>query len=113
MADLCEALSFKMDRDVIDKTGIQGKFDIHVEINPDNGGTGGVAPSALGAANDPGPPPATAPRSMLAGLMHDMPKMNEGVLGPALLEQLGLRIESGKGPGETIVIDHIERPSDN
>jgi uncharacterized protein (TIGR03435 family) len=31
----------------------------------------------------------------------------------ALLEQLGLRIESGKGPVETFVIDSIERPSGN
>jgi len=31
----------------------------------------------------------------------------------ALREQLGLRLESAKGPVDTIVIDHVERPSTN
>jgi uncharacterized protein (TIGR03435 family) len=31
----------------------------------------------------------------------------------ALEEQLGLKLESGKGPVEVIVIDHVERPSGN
>jgi uncharacterized protein (TIGR03435 family) len=31
----------------------------------------------------------------------------------ALLEQLGLKLESTKGPVEFLVIDHLERPSEN
>jgi uncharacterized protein (TIGR03435 family) len=31
----------------------------------------------------------------------------------ALQEQLGLKLESGRAPLQTLVIDHIERPSDN
>jgi uncharacterized protein (TIGR03435 family) len=31
----------------------------------------------------------------------------------AIQEQLGLKLESTKGPVEIIVIDHIERPSEN
>ena len=37
--------------------------------------------------------------------------------GPSLFtaieEQLGLKLESTKGPVEILVIDHIERPSEN
>jgi uncharacterized protein (TIGR03435 family) len=31
----------------------------------------------------------------------------------AIQEQLGLRLESQKGPVDVLVIDHVERPSEN
>jgi uncharacterized protein (TIGR03435 family) len=31
----------------------------------------------------------------------------------AIQQQLGLKLEPGKGPVETLIIDHIERPSEN
>jgi uncharacterized protein (TIGR03435 family) len=77
-------------RFVIDKTGLTGKFDIHLE-------------SEIGAEvrqrADPGGDlwgPSTAPP-----------------LPDALQQQLGLRLESTKGPVDFLVIDHIERPSPN
>jgi uncharacterized protein (TIGR03435 family) len=30
-----------------------------------------------------------------------------------LQEQLGLRIDAQKGPVDTLVIDHVEKPSEN
>jgi len=31
----------------------------------------------------------------------------------ALQDELGLKLESGRGPVDTLVIDHIEKPSEN
>jgi uncharacterized protein (TIGR03435 family) len=73
-----------LDRPVINKTGISGLFDFHVEYaNPT---LSAVAQQADVAA------------------------------GPSIftvVEQLGLKLESSKGPGDFLVIDHIERPTEN
>ena len=47
-------------------------------------------------ASDPPPPDSTAPS-----------------IYTALEEQLGLKLESAKGPVKVLVIDHVERPSEN
>jgi uncharacterized protein (TIGR03435 family) len=79
---------FGLDRDIIDKTGIKGLFDLHLEFSPDEA-TPGMAP---GSPDDPGRGPS---------------------IFTAVQEQLGLKIERAKGPGEFLVIDHVERPSEN
>jgi len=77
------------DRPVADKTGLTGRFDVVLEFAPD----------------------ATAPESFTAstsGASSDMP-----TLVTALEEQLGLKLVGAKGPRDFIVIDHIEKPSEN
>jgi uncharacterized protein (TIGR03435 family) len=76
-------------RNVMDGTGLVGPFDIHLEwaLDPLSG-----SPTLDTAA----PPDATGPS-----------------IFTALQEQLGLKLESTKGPVEVLVIDHIEKPSAN
>ena len=91
-------LSDLIGRPVIDKTGIQGKFDIDIRIAIDSsmpmfqgtiGRGGGDAGAALLAREPNGPTIFMA------------------------LEKLGLKLESAKGPVENLIIDHVEKPTEN
>jgi uncharacterized protein (TIGR03435 family) len=97
---LLAALSDLLGRPVIDKAGITGTFDIHLEFTPDeataNGPGQGNGPPGDPAARPAPPAEPTAPS-----------------IFTALQEQLGLRVESAKGPVEVLVIDHVQRPSEN
>jgi uncharacterized protein (TIGR03435 family) len=79
--DLTTFLSNHMDRFVIDKTGLSGLFDFHLEWNV----------------------PATADPT-------SSDEFTNPSLFTAVQEQLGLRLESTQGPVEVLVIDHAEKP---
>jgi len=93
LATVGQNLSNRLGRPVVDKTGLTGTYDIHLEWTPDPG---------LGGGPGPGGPP--------------VPESSDSS-GPsiftAIQEQLGLRLDSQKGPVETIVIDHVEKASEN
>ncbi len=94
MTDLAVSLSMLFGRTVVDKTGITGTFRIHLTFVPDQ-----TTPSQFtGPPVDAGNPAAVA----------DGPNVFT-----AIQEQLGLKLESGKGPVEVLMIDHVEKPSEN
>jgi uncharacterized protein (TIGR03435 family) len=96
MTSLTNLLSQQLHRTVLDKTGLTGKYDLELNWTPDQGadpmfkGADGAQPRAEPAPDSSGPSIFTA-----------------------LQEQLGLKLQSGKGPVETLVIDHVEMPSEN
>ena len=95
---LTQSLSSQLGRPVIDQTGLKGNFDFKLEWTPDPGQSGG---GPFGGAPPPGadaPPP---------------PDPNGPSVFTAVQEQLGLRLESQKGPVEMLVIDKVEKPSEN
>lgn len=93
---LATQLSNQTGRVVVDQTGLKGEYDFQLEFTPDLGQGGGpFGPFPEGPGS---PPPAN---------------QNGPTLFTALQEQLGLRLESTKGPVEMLVIDRIEKPSDN
>jgi uncharacterized protein (TIGR03435 family) len=75
---------------VVDKTGLAEKYDYVLEWTPDVAAVGPESPDRPQPVDSPGP-----------------------TIFTALQEQLGLKLESSKGPVETIVIDHADRPSAN
>jgi bla regulator protein BlaR1 len=87
-------LGMILDRPVIDKTGITDLFAIHLEFLPDD------FTSPRAAAVAPGAPVAVGG--------PDAPGIFQ-----AIQEQLGLKLVPAKGPVDVLVIDQIERPSEN
>jgi bla regulator protein blaR1 len=77
-----------VERPVVDRTGLRGTFDLTIEWTSE--------------------PPGAAPPD---------PNVQPGTQGPtfleALREQLGLKLESAKAPLQILIIDHVERPTEN
>ena len=91
LAEFATEFSDRLDRPVIDKTGIAGVFNIDLDL------TGADLHLANSGANDLAP-------------SDDYPVF-DAVRNA--LRKLGLNLESTKGPGEFLVIDRVERPSAN
>jgi uncharacterized protein (TIGR03435 family) len=103
MAQFAQRLSGRVDRTIVDKTGITGMFNFHLEFTPD--------PSVRGQAPPPG-------RGGDAGNRADpgnpAPSSDAGPnLFAALQEQIGLKLSSDKGPVSFLIIDHVEKPTAN
>ena len=101
MADLASVLTGYAGRPVLDKTGISGEFDFLLQWNPFYGR------QRVTQTTDDTP----RPRARNEGPMPDIDSLPD--LGTALDQQLGLKLESRKGPVETYVIVSVERPSGN
>jgi uncharacterized protein (TIGR03435 family) len=80
------------ERPVVDRTGLTGLFDVRLDFSPE----GTRLADRMRGDSDLPLPEATAPP-----------------LVTALQEQLGLRVESIRGPWEFVVVDAIERPTAN
>jgi uncharacterized protein (TIGR03435 family) len=78
-----------VERQVIDRTGLTGIYDLTLKWTPE------AIPSLLGLPQAPLPPADP-----------DAPN-----IFTAVQEQLGLKLEAGRGPVEVVVIDHIEKPT--
>jgi uncharacterized protein (TIGR03435 family) len=95
LAGLCPYFAGPLGRPVIDKTGIVGTFDIHLELSPRD-----LIPAPPGPQVQTDPTATTPTPDPLSSVRF-------------ALQKLGLQLESTKGPSEALVIDHVERPSEN
>ncbi len=88
MQELTRPLTQLMRRPVVDETGLTGEYDLDVFFQPE-----GLGGALIGA------PPAA---------LTDAPGLTT-----ALQDELGLRLESRRGPLDVLVVDRIERPTEN
>jgi len=77
-----------LDRPVVDRTGLLDRYDFDLEWTPDDTQFGGQLPKG-------------APDQPRAGLFE------------AVQKQLGLKITATRGPIEILVIDRLDRPTEN
>ena len=89
MAALAGALRPYDGREVVDRTGLAGEFDLDLQFSA---------------------PPTTGP---IETGIPVAPLDDAASVFTALQEQLGLKLESTRGPVELMVIDSAERPTDN
>jgi uncharacterized protein (TIGR03435 family) len=78
-----------LDRPVVDQTGIEGRYDFVLKWAPDDSQFGGH------------PPAASQADSLLPSLFT------------AIQEEVGLKLDAVKVPVDVLVIDHVEKPSEN
>ena len=95
LSNLVVRLWQQIDRPILDQTGLKGdyKFTLQWTVDPT------LSDSPL--------------FGFQGGADASTPDTSGTSIFTALQEQLGLRLESTKGPVNTIVIDHIEEPSEN
>lgn len=90
MSDITMAFRILLGQPVVDKTGLMGLFDVAVNWAPD---------ALRSAPRDDAIEPAGDP--------------NAPTMFTALEEQLGLKLESQRTPVEFLVIERVEKPSEN
>lgn len=83
---LAGQLTLLLDRPVVDRTGLTGRFDVHLRWTDQASTDSQITPGS----------DASGPS-----------------IFTAIQEQLGLKLEPGKVPVEKFVIDQIEKPSEN
>jgi uncharacterized protein (TIGR03435 family) len=95
MTDFARWMQTVLDKPVVDQTELSGKYDFQLKWTPDDSqfaqfrGVGSVVPPPT---DDPKAPPN---------------------LYTAMQEQIGLKLGPAKFPDDVIVIDHVEKPSEN
>jgi uncharacterized protein (TIGR03435 family) len=95
---LATVLSQFLGRTVLDQTGLKGNYDFTLKWTPEPGeGMMLGGPGGGGTPPEGAPPPDTSGPSIFT----------------AVQEQLGLKLEPTKAPAEVLVVDHVERPSEN
>jgi uncharacterized protein (TIGR03435 family) len=81
-----------LDRPVVNQTELAGRYNFSLNWTPDDSQYGGMAAKMPPPTDNANPPPA---------------------LYTAIQEQIGLKLDATKAPTDVMVIDHVEKPSEN
>ncbi|MBV8846331.1 MAG: TIGR03435 family protein [Bryobacterales bacterium] len=98
MQDAADTLGWYFERPVIDRTSLKGEYDFVIEYDVD--------------PNERGPAAAPNTSGLGGGYFNPFTGLTSAAVSVAL-QEVGLRLESTKAPVEVLVIDHVEKPSEN
>jgi bla regulator protein BlaR1 len=103
MAAFSTYLTDRMGRVVLDQTGLKGSYDfvLRLEGTP---GTNQIRETMSSSAD-----PAAAKIAMAASIRD----WSSTSIFTDIQKQLGLKLEADKAPVDNLVIDHVEKPSEN
>jgi uncharacterized protein (TIGR03435 family) len=93
---LATQLTRQLGRQVVDKTNLTGEYDLALDWTPAAGESSAIP-------GQPGPPPE---------IQSDGDDLKPSIF-TALQAQLGLRLQATKAPLDVLIIDRVERPSEN
>lgn len=94
MEEFAGVMQAHLDRPVVDQTGLKGRFDFQLQWTPDE--------TPFASPGGPGEPPKPPERA------DSLPDFFT-----AIQQQLGLKLESTKAQVDVLVIDKVEKPSEN
>jgi len=97
LGEVADFLGQQLDRPVLDRTGLSGDYDFTLDYLED-----ATAPNMTGLPVGPRGVP----------ILSLLGRVTVGILSDAF-QDLGLRLEATKSRMEVLVIDHVERPSQN
>ncbi|MEZ2348778.1 TIGR03435 family protein [Terriglobus sp. RCC_193] len=83
-SEFAASLSWLLSKPVVDMTNLSGHYDVELRWTPES-----------------------------AAIRPDISEQNTPDIFTAIQEQLGLKLQPAKGPVRLLVIDHVEKPSDN
>ena len=92
MADLAQNLQSIFGQPVVDKTGLEGRWDFTMRWTPDETQLADVPEPVRRPADEANEPPP---------------------LFTAIQKQLGLKLEAQKADVKVLVVDHVDHPSPN
>ncbi|HYR86145.1 MAG TPA: TIGR03435 family protein [Terriglobia bacterium] len=93
MSQIIDALAAILGRPVVDKTGLTGFFDVRLQFSPES--------ASLAETGAPSLEQPVGNNPLIPSLFT------------AIQEQLGLRLEASKTLAEVLIIDSVQKPSEN
>jgi uncharacterized protein (TIGR03435 family) len=103
VGNLVNMLQNQIGRPIIDKTDLKGLFDFQLQFSPE----GLTFPGLPGGLPPGGPPGGAGPTTAPPTSADPVPSLFTAI------QDLGLKLESSKGAVEVLVVDSVQKPTEN